>query len=133
MLVSEAQLLILDEPTNHLDIEAIEALEKLVQDYPGTILYVTHDRTFVEKTADQLWIIEQEKLNYFDGTWQEWQEALNQPQKAEEDVYNLMTLEIKLSELISRLSMPGMNEDRKLLEKEYANTLELLKKLKTGH
>ncbi len=130
MLVSEAQLLILDEPTNHLDIEAIEALEKLVHDYPGTILYVTHDRTFVEKTADQLWIIKQEKLNYFDGTWQEWQESLNKPQKAEEDVYNLMTLETKLSELISRLSMPGVNEDRMLLEKEYENTLELLKQLK---
>ncbi|MGP4076501.1 ribosomal protection-like ABC-F family protein [Halobacillus sp. K22] len=130
MLVSEAQLLILDEPTNHLDVEAIEALEKLVQDYPGTILYVTHDRTFVEKTADQLWIIEQEKLNHFDGTWQEWQEALHKSQKAEEEVYNLMTLETKLSELISRLSMPGVNEDRILLEKEYENTLELLKKLK---
>ncbi|MCA1012150.1 ribosomal protection-like ABC-F family protein [Halobacillus halophilus] len=130
MLVSEAQLLILDEPTNHLDIEAIEALEKLVQDYPGTILYVTHDRTFVEKTADQLWIIEQEKLNYFDGTWQEWQEALNKPQKAEEDVYNLMTLETKLSELISRLSIPGINEDRSLLEKEYEETLKLVKQLK---
>jgi ATPase subunit of ABC transporter with duplicated ATPase domains len=51
LLVSGANLLLLDEPTNHLDIEAREALEKTLAQYPGTIVLVTHDRDFLEATA----------------------------------------------------------------------------------
>jgi ATP-binding cassette subfamily F protein 3 len=48
LLVSEPNLLLLDEPTNHLDIEAQEALEKTLAQYPGTIVLVSHDRSFLE-------------------------------------------------------------------------------------
>ena len=51
LLVSEANLLVLDEPTNHLDIEAQEALEKTLAQYPGTIVLVSHDRSFLEALA----------------------------------------------------------------------------------
>jgi ATP-binding cassette, subfamily F, member 3 len=53
LLVSEANLLLLDEPTNHLDIEAQEALEKTLEQYPGTIVLVTHDRSFLEAIAPE--------------------------------------------------------------------------------
>ncbi len=55
-------LLILDEPTNHLDSETRESLEKSLQKYEGTILFISHDRYFVNKLANKLWIIEDGEL-----------------------------------------------------------------------
>ncbi|MFC4452716.1 ABC-F family ATP-binding cassette domain-containing protein [Deinococcus sonorensis] len=49
--VTRAQLLLLDEPTNHLDVRAIEALEQLLLDFPGTVLLASHDRRLVERVA----------------------------------------------------------------------------------
>ncbi|WP_157448868.1 ribosomal protection-like ABC-F family protein [Deinococcus peraridilitoris] len=51
LAVTRASLLILDEPTNHLDLEAIGALEELLREYPGTVLFASHDRRLVEKVA----------------------------------------------------------------------------------
>jgi ATP-binding cassette, subfamily F, member 3 len=53
--LSKANLLVLDEPTNHLDIQAREALEELLSQYPGTILFVSHDRYLINRLATQLW------------------------------------------------------------------------------
>ncbi len=51
LAVTRAPLLILDEPTNHLDIQAIEALETLLADFPGTLLFASHDRRLIERMA----------------------------------------------------------------------------------
>lgn len=63
-LVEEGStVLILDEPTNHLDLEAIEALEEALSEYPGTILLVTHDRVFLERMrVDETYILGKGKL-----------------------------------------------------------------------
>ena len=53
-LVSEPDLLLLDEPTNHLDIDSISWLEGFLASWPGTILFVTHDRTFLQKLATRI-------------------------------------------------------------------------------
>jgi ATP-binding cassette subfamily F protein 3 len=53
LLVSNANLLFLDEPTNHLDIEAQEALEKTLAQYPGTVVLVSHDRSFLDAVAPE--------------------------------------------------------------------------------
>ncbi len=55
-------LLILDEPTNHLDSESRESLELALRKYEGTILFISHDRYFVNKLATKLWIIEDGEL-----------------------------------------------------------------------
>ena len=57
-----ANFLILDEPTNHLDIPSREILQKVLCDYPGTILLVSHDRYFVEALANQVWTLEDGRL-----------------------------------------------------------------------
>lgn len=65
LMLSEANLLILDEPTNHLDITSKEILENAVNHYSGTVLYVSHDRYFINKTATRILdLTEQNLLNY---------------------------------------------------------------------
>ncbi len=54
LMLSEANLLILDEPTNHLDITSKEILENAINNYTGTVLYVSHDRYFINKTATRI-------------------------------------------------------------------------------
>ncbi len=54
VLVSGANVLLLDEPTNHLEIEAQEALEATLRQFPGTILFVSHDQRFIEEMADRV-------------------------------------------------------------------------------
>lgn len=54
LMLSEANFLILDEPTNHLDIASKEILEKALNDYTGTVLYVSHDRYFINQTATRI-------------------------------------------------------------------------------
>ena len=55
--VTQAQVMVLDEPTNHLDVEAIEALEKLLLEYEGTVIFASHDARLVQKVASRaLWI-----------------------------------------------------------------------------
>jgi len=54
IILSKANLLLLDEPTNHLDIQSKEILEKALRDYTGTVLYISHDRYFINKTATKV-------------------------------------------------------------------------------
>ncbi|MCX7789686.1 MAG: ATP-binding cassette domain-containing protein, partial [Chloroflexaceae bacterium] len=60
-------LLILDEPTNHLDIGAREALEGVLKEYPGAILFVSHDRYFIDALADKVWHVEQGRIREYLG------------------------------------------------------------------
>ncbi|HEY1015724.1 MAG TPA: ABC-F family ATP-binding cassette domain-containing protein [Herpetosiphonaceae bacterium] len=58
LMLAGGNLLVLDEPTNHLDMAAREALEEVLAEFNGTLLFVSHDRYFVSKLADALWVIE---------------------------------------------------------------------------
>jgi ATP-binding cassette, subfamily F, member 3 len=74
IIYARPQLLALDEPTNHLDIAAREALEGALAEYPGTILFVTHDRYLVQKIATHLLYIETGRAYTFDrlSAFEEW-------------------------------------------------------------
>jgi ATP-binding cassette subfamily F protein 3 len=80
-------MLLLDEPTNHLDIDAREALEAVLKEYPGAILFVSHDRYFIDALADKLWIVEQGRIRQFIGNYSEYvaaQAASSQPSPAKQ-------------------------------------------------
>jgi len=60
-------MIILDEPTNHLDIDSRAALAEAINDYPGAIIMVSHDRYLIEACADQLWVVADRKVTPYDG------------------------------------------------------------------
>jgi ATP-binding cassette subfamily F protein uup len=68
-LVSEPDILLLDEPTNHLDIPAIEWLEKQLQAYKGTVMFVTHDRAFLQKVANTIVELDRGHLSTWEGDY----------------------------------------------------------------
>lgn len=99
-IVTDPQMLLLDEPTNHLDIDSILWLEDFLNRWPGTLMFITHDRSFLQKLATRIWEIELGRM--FDWTCdyetflkrkeeaieaQEKQNALFDKKLAEEEVW----------------------------------------------
>lgn len=85
----EANLLFLDEPTNHMDIVGKESLENILKEYQGTLVFVSHDRYFVNKIADCILAFEPEGVFYFNGNYEqycEYKESQQQEEKTEEVV-----------------------------------------------
>ena len=72
ILKKSPNLLLLDEPTNHLDIIGKESLEDLLTQYDGSLLFVSHDRYFINKVADSLLIFEKDKIVFFRGKYEEY-------------------------------------------------------------
>jgi len=79
MMLQEPNLLILDEPTNHLDLESITALNNSLQNYKGTILFTSHDHTFVQTIANRIVEINPEGFTDKLGTYDEYAADKNAP------------------------------------------------------
>jgi len=78
LMHQEVNLLILDEPTNHLDIEARETLEEALGDFQGSLLIVSHDRYFLQKTVDGVFWIDNGGIVHYEGTYEEAREKRKQ-------------------------------------------------------
>ena len=74
LMGSDINLLILDEPTNHLDIASREWIEDALSGYPEALLFVSHDRYFIEKFATRIWHLKDGKITDFKGTYSEYRE-----------------------------------------------------------
>ena len=76
LALSDANLLLLDEPTNHLDLSTQEVLQKVLADYPGTILLVSHDRYLIDALATQIWELlpDESRLQAYKGSYSEYRE-----------------------------------------------------------
>lgn len=83
-LVQEPDILLLDEPTNHLDIEAISWLEQEISTFPGAVVLVTHDRTFLQKIASQIWEIDRGHVFVWRGDYRGFLEYREQRLASEE-------------------------------------------------
>lgn len=73
IVLARANLLLLDEPTNHLDVESIEALEDALDAYDGTVILVSHDRALLRSTATRTWVLHNEHITDYAGTFAEWE------------------------------------------------------------
>ncbi|HEX6972228.1 MAG TPA: ATP-binding cassette domain-containing protein, partial [Limnochordia bacterium] len=75
LLVQEANVLCLDEPTNHLDAPAREALEEALAAYPGTLIFISHDRYLLDRIAAKLWVVADGGVKVIDATYSAWRAA----------------------------------------------------------
>ncbi len=73
---SAPQLIILDEPTNHIDIDSRAALIEAINDYPGAVILVSHDRYLLEASADRLWLVQNGNVAPFDGDLDDYRRAV---------------------------------------------------------
>jgi ATP-binding cassette subfamily F protein 3 len=73
LVLSRANFLILDEPTNHLDMLSVNVLIKVLQDFDGSFITVSHDRFFISEIANKIWWIEGGKIKEYPGTYAEYE------------------------------------------------------------
>lgn len=85
LMYSDINLLILDEPTNHLDIDTREALEAALEDFEGTIVFISHDRYFINRLADKLYSIEGQSLVEYCGNYDYFRNKSGREAKSEEN------------------------------------------------
>ena len=69
LVQNRVNFLILDEPTNHIDIETREMLEDALLEFSGTLLFISHDRYFIDNLATKIAVLENRKINVFDGNY----------------------------------------------------------------
>ncbi|MDP2734369.1 MAG: ABC transporter ATP-binding protein, partial [Hoeflea sp.] len=69
-------LMILDEPTNHLDIDSRAALIRALNDFPGAVILISHDRHLIEATVDRLWIVRDGTVSVFDGDLEDYRQEV---------------------------------------------------------
>ena len=132
IFVSDINMIIMDEPTNYLDIYSMEALEEVLAEYQGTLLFVSHDRRFIDRIANRIILLEDQRAIQFEGNFTGYfdhikEKSASTPQNIKEE---LMRLENCLSEVLGRLSMPGKNDDPAALDAEYKSLLGKIKGLK---
>lgn len=91
LMLSGANFLILDEPTNHLDMESKEILENAINAYEGTVLYVSHDRYFVNQTADKILELTNQQFSVYLGNYDYFVEKKAQSQETQNIVSQTTT------------------------------------------
>ena len=97
LLLTKPDLLILDEPTNHLDIETLSWLEQYLQNYPGAILIVSHDRYFLDKVVTQVYELSRNEIRKYHGNYskylqqkaEQYERDMKQFEKQQEEVAKL--------------------------------------------
>ena len=122
ILKNGPNLLMLDEPTNHMDIVGKETLENLLKEYKGTLIFVSHDRYFVNKIADSLLVFEKNGAKYLNCSYDEYIE--NREEK--EELFTTPKVKNKNNEYILNKERNKIKNKIKKLENEInANDLEI--------
>jgi ATP-binding cassette subfamily F protein uup len=113
VLMKNPNFLILDEPTNDLDLITLSTLEQFLLDFPGCLIMVSHDRYFMDKLADQLFILEGNGVvKNFNGSYTEYREQEKEKKKNESKT------EVKPETKPIEVPKSGITVDRKMTNKE---------------
>ncbi len=121
LMLKKANFLVLDEPTNHLDIQAKEALEMSLKEYSGTLLFVSHDRYFIDAIADTIWYFDENKLPI-----QDLKEPILSTQQQEE----VIKKDKKIQQIKKRQEKKVLEKKVKKLEKSITDAEEDLEQLR---
>ncbi len=124
VLLSDINVLVLDEPTNYLDIESMEALEELLKNFEGTVIFVSHDQYFLEKIATQKLEITEKSIHAAKV-----KTPVNERQTISSKPDKKLLLQTRLSEIIGKLSFAQSEEERLTWDREYIEILAQLKEL----
>ncbi|AIO18775.1 putative ABC transporter ATP-binding protein [Candidatus Izimaplasma bacterium HR1] len=149
---NQTNFLILDEPTNHLDIDSREVLEEMLEEFTGTILFISHDRYFIKKIATKIGEIENRQITYYDGDYEyfrfmkkdqaiqtvkkEKKQRVKSPKKEKEvDYYKeLESIESKINDINHKMNEFGndldklqeLHNEKEILENEYNNMFSIM-------
>lgn len=94
----KVNFMILDEPTNHLDIDSREVLEETLAEYEGTLLFVSHDRYFINKVADKIIEIEDCEFNTYDGDYNYYMEEVKK--KKDNSISDIINLKVESNKVV---------------------------------
>ncbi len=132
ILLTDCNLLVLDEPTNHLDLFTMAELERLLAEYGGTVLFVSHDEEFIRKTATRMIRFDGQRLVSLEGSPEETERQAREKNSAEEERKRLAisSLEMRLAALAARMSAPKKGDRPESLREEYDRTVQELAELK---
>jgi len=117
LFLSEANVLLLDEPTNYLDIPSVEALEHVLKDYKGTVLFASHDRSFIDHVADRLLVVAEKKITAYEGHLCDYLQMQLREAQEEETKLEQIALKMRMAEIADKLGRPEANKEA--LEEEY--------------
>jgi ATP-binding cassette subfamily F protein 3 len=119
LILSKANFLLMDEPTNHLDLKAKEVLEEALLDYTGTLLFVSHDRYFIDKIATKVMILTPQGVEVYLGNYSYYIEKKNQLNEKQEEAIKKTKTQIKNERYKERLAKLKLKQ-----QKEYLKSLE---------
>ena len=130
LLLMDCNTLILDEPTNHLDLFTMEELERLLDGYGGTLLFVSHDEAFVRKIATRIVRFEGNRLRTMEAGLEEAAGFSGKDTEAENRKIAISRLEMQMAALSARMAAPKKGDSPEKLQEEYMSLAERLKKMK---
>lgn len=118
LLIEQPELLLLDEPDNHLDLRGKEFLEKLIADYPGAVVIVSHDRYLLDIVAEEIAELEDGKITLYVGNYSEYQFEKRQKLLRQQQMFQIQQRDIQRLEFsIRRLMGWGAGQNEKFVRR----------------
>jgi len=137
LILSDANLLVLDEPTNYMDIQSREKVEEALEQFEGTIIFVSHDRYFVKRLANRIFVIGDKRLHCFDSNYEVYlaRAGTVESHRTKEDGQrqmkeDIMKLETELAYLGGKLDGTLDEEEKEELSKRYLQLARELNRMK---
>ena len=129
LLLEKPDILLLDEPTNHLDIETVEWLEDYMKIYPNAVVFVSHDRFFLDQVVTAVYELDRKKLRRYPGNYTQYRQQKAKDIKQQTKAYERQQAELKrLNELIEKFKHKPSKASFARSRKSIIERMELIEK-----